>query len=113
MLGVRASKKDYIYTGKWLDNDDRENTSFFRFGIAGSKLAFKKAYGNMDGLEGSLTIKTQSGLNFKVKDTIFWNGERFRVLQVDENYKIDEERAFYRVRSKNGMLEKIITLRRL
>lgn len=118
MLGVIANKqkKDekgvkYIYIGKWVSADNRRTHNFVRFAIESDDNSRKVDFENLSGIEGDFRIRTKSVAPFKPEDLFYFKGQKYSIINVDGNRKIDGELSQVWF-NNNGNITTFLTLRK-
>lgn len=118
MLGVIANKQSktdkgikYIYIGKWINKDNRNEHAYIRFAIESDDNSRKVDFENLSGVEGDFRIRTKSAINFKPEDVFIFNKQKYTILVVDGNRKLDGELSQVRF-GQNGNITTFLTLRK-
>lgn len=111
MLGLMALKKDYFYIAKWISISDVNEYGNFRCKVVKDGENRRSiSINNIGGFEGDMILATKSGLNFEIDDFVEFRGDKYNIIRVDSNIKVDGERAFTRFKT-NGNIETTLILR--
>lgn len=113
MLGIISSKRKnkYIYIGHWLNNE-RNNEGYFRLAIEKDDDLMEEDLHNLGGKFGTMRVSTKSNLPFEPDDLITIRGQKYSVIKVDGDRKLDGEMAMAHFKN-NGNITIFIELRRL
>lgn len=118
MLGVIANKQrkgekgvKYIYVGVWVNAENRKEHKYIRFAIDADDNSRKVDFENLSGIEGDFRIRTKSVAPFKPEDLIYFRGQKYSIVNIDGNRKLDGELSQVWFNG-NGNITTFLTLRK-
>ena len=108
MLGLISPKKEYYYVAKWISNDDRNKTAYFRFKIVNDHNT-DRDMGNMSGTSGDAMWETLSNIDFQPEDICIFRNDRFTIKNIknDKKAKADSEKAYINFTKNNNLVKQL------